>query len=169
MNDLIPISNEIPEEVLSNQEKKDLQSINNIKLPTVIENKSNLPMSKEDIVKMHTVSIKATEAGKLMRKLAKHYKTSGANPQIYIQALIKAIECGEFVLRTELALAEELRKIETHQGARKDLKKHQNIRTKADIIQEFGLTKQQAKDISMLEDWAVNLAIKEAWEKTKKK
>ena len=167
MHDLIPISNEIPEEVLSNQEKKDLQSINNIKLPTVIENTSNLPMSKEDIVKMHTDSIKATEAGKLMRKLAKHYKTSGANPQIYIQALIKAIECGEFVLRTELALAEELRKIEKHQGARKDLEKHQNIRTKADIIRDFGLTTQQAKDISMLEDWAVNLAIKEAWEKHK--
>ncbi len=167
MHDLIPISNEIPEEVLSNQEKKDLQSINNIKLPTVIENKSNLPMSKEDIVKMHTDSIKATEAGKLMRKLAKHYKTSGANPQIYIQALIKAIECGEFVLRTELALAEELRKIEKHQGVRKDLEKHQNVRTKADIIQDFGLTKQQAKDISMLEDWAVNMAIKESWEKHK--
>ena len=32
MHDLIPINNEIPEEVLSNQEKKDLQSINNIKL-----------------------------------------------------------------------------------------------------------------------------------------
>lgn len=55
--------------------------------------------------------------------MATRYLTQGLNPQIYNMALDRAIECGELVLRAELALSTNLKQIKTRQGMRTDLKK----------------------------------------------
>lgn len=102
-----------------------------------------------------------------MKKMATRYVTQGLNPQIYNMALDRAIECGELVLRAELSLSYHLKQIKTRQGMRNDLKTkiEKQYKTKTEKIkEEYGLTKEQAKKISMLEEWAVEAAIKQGWE-----
>lgn len=86
-------------------------------------------------------------------------------PKYYNMALDRAIECGELVLRAELSLSYHLKQIKTRQGMRTDLKKvKKQHKTKAkQIKEEYGLTPEQAKKISMLQEWAVEAAIKQGW------
>lgn len=165
MHDLVPIANSIPEVVLTSEEKKDIQKILAI----------NLPIPPTDISKMPDYINVSSRARDFMKKMATRYHTQGLNPIIYNMALDRAIECGEIVLRAELTLSTYLKQIKTRKGMRTDLSEKENKKlekrikeqhkTKAQIIKdEYGLTKQQAKDISMLEDWAVEEVIEKCWE-----
>lgn len=156
MRDLVPVANSIPEVVLTQQEKKDIKTILAV----------NLPIPPADITALPNYIDGGSKVRDYMKKMATRYLTQGLNPQIYNMALDRAIECGELVLRAELALSTNLKQIKTRQGMRTDLKKiNEQHKTKAEEIkQTYGLTKEQAKKISMLEEWAVEAAIKQGWD-----
>ena len=160
MKDLVPVANSIPKVVLTPQDKKNIDIILNF----------NLPMQPEDATKLYDYSIFVKNKAKVIKDIAKHYLLQRLNPMIYNMALDRAIECGELVLRAELTLSTYLKQIKTRKGMRTDLSEKENkkiekrikdqYKTKTQIIKdEYGLTKQQAKDISMLEEWAVEKAI----------
>ena len=155
MKDLVPVANSIPEVVLNSQEKKDIKTILAV----------NLPILPTDISKLPDYINVGSKVRDYMKKIATRYVTQGLNPQIYNMALDRAIECGELVLRAELTLSTNLKQIKTRQGMRTDLKKvNEQHKTKTEEIkQKYGLTPEQAKKISMLEEWAVEAAIKQGW------
>lgn len=165
MHDLVPIANSIPEEVLTNQERKDIKMILAV----------NLPLPPTDISKLPDYINAGSKLRDYMKKVATRYYTQKLNPEIYNMALDRAIESGEIVLRAELTLSTYLKQIKTRKGMRTDLSEKDNKKlqkeiekqhkTKAQTIKEdFGLTPEQAKKISMLEAWAVDAAIKQGWE-----
>lgn len=157
MKNLAPVANSIPEVVLNDNEKKDIKKILAV----------NLPIPPTDISKLPDYINGGSKVRDYMKKMATRYVTQGLNPQIYNMALDRAIECGELVLRAELSLSYHLKQIKTRQGMRNDLKTkiEKQYKTKTEKIkEEYGLTKEQAKKISMLEEWAVEAAIKQGWE-----
>lgn len=169
MHNLVPIANSIPEKNLTTEMKKDLMYILSINLPLPPKNVTELPNYIKQGIKVRDY----------MKEMANRYYTINPTSEIYNMALDRAIECGELVLRAELSLSTKLKKIDTHRGKRTDLlknltekekkKREERIKaeqkTKAEIIQnEYKLSKQQAKDISRLEEWAVEAAIKQGWE-----
>ncbi len=164
MKDLVSVAKSIPEVVLTPEDKKNIEIILSF----------NLPMQPEDATKLYDYSIWVKNKAQTIKNIAKHYLLQRLNPMIYNMALDRAIECGELVLRAELTLSTYLKQIKTRKGLRTDLSEKENKKlekrikeqhkTKTQIIKdEYGLTKQQAKDISMLEDWAVDEAIKQGW------
>lgn len=157
---LVAIAETIPEEELTPQNQKALQSMLNI----------NLPMASKDVSKLFAYATNIRNESNRIKELADHYLLQRLNPEIYKMALLLAIEAATRALRAEAILASYLRAIPTNKGRRKDLDDKENKklqkriksqqRTKAEIIKEvYGLTPQQAKDISKLEDWAVEDAI----------
>lgn len=156
MKDLVPVANSIPEVVLTQQEKKDIKTILAV----------NLPIPPADVTALPNYINGGSKLRDYMKKMATRYVTQGLNPQIYNMALDRAIECGELVLRAELTLSTNLKQIKTRQGMRTDLKKvNEQHKTKTEEIkQKYGLTPEQAKKISMLDEWAVEAAIKQGWE-----
>lgn len=156
MKDLVPVANSIPEVVLTQQEKKDIKTILAV----------NLPIPPADVTALPNYINGGSKLRDYMKKMATRYVTQGLNPQIYNMALDRAIECGELVLRAELTLSTNLKQIKTRQGMRTDLKKiNEQHKTKTEEIkQKYGLTPEQAKKISMLDEWAVEATIKQGWE-----
>lgn len=156
MRDLVPVANSIPEVVLTQQEKKDIKTILAV----------NLPIPPTDVTALPNYINGGAKVRDYMKKMATRYVTQGLNPQIYNMALDRAIECGELVLRAELTLSANLKQIKTRQGMRTDLKQiDEQHKTKTEEIkQKYGLTPEQAKKISMLEEWAVEAAIKQGWD-----
>lgn len=166
MKDIIPSANQLLKENLTNEEKKDIQKILAINLPIP-------PLDPTELPEYINYGSKLRDA---MKKMAQRYiirKSSQIlkqepNPKIYNLALDRAIECAELVLRAELSLSYYLKEIKTRQGMRTDLQEkiNQSHKTKTEKIKDiFGLTPEQAKKISMLQDWAVEKAIKQGWEK----
>lgn len=100
MKNLAPVANSIPEVVLNDNEKKDIKKILAV----------NLPIPPTDISKLPDYINGGSKVRDYMKKMATRYVTQGLNPQIYNMALDRAIECGELVLRAELALVETLEK-----------------------------------------------------------
>ena len=157
---LVAIAEAIPEEELTPQNQKALQSMLNI----------NLPMAPKDVSKLFAYATNIRNESNRIKELADHYLLQRLNPEIYRMALLFAIEAATRALRAEAVLATYLKAIPTNKGRRKDLDDKENKKlqkriksqqkTKAEIIKEvYGLTPQQAKDISKLEDWAVEKVI----------
>ncbi|MFV0626865.1 MAG: DNA cytosine methyltransferase [Alphaproteobacteria bacterium] len=137
---------------------KALSTINSYSLPA-------MPNDSKKLAYYITMGAKYRDAIKILLK-------NKLTPEIYNLALDRAIELGEQVLQAELRLSYMLKDIKTRQGKRTDLEykktQHEVLKThksKKEIIEkDFGLTEQQAKQISRLTDWAVEDAIKTAKE-----
>lgn len=119
---------------------------------------SIVPVKDKDLAKYIHLAKEA------IRWAKRHLKLK-LEPEDYKLFLKDAIYAGACLLRAELTLAYKLKNIKTNQGKRTDLKLKKAIdtenRTKKEIIiNDFDLTPSQAKQISRLNEYGVEEAIK---------
>lgn len=133
----------------------------------IIQILSNCNISKQIPVKDEELAKYIHVAKNTISYMKKTMKTK-LDSETYKLFLDKAIANASLLLRAELSLSYKLKDIKTQRGSRTDLDKSidkANKTKKAIITSKYGLTPEQAKQISRLTEYGVNEAIKIAIEK----